>query len=60
MSCQCGAPVPQPKEEDTNYAPLEMAFKEPNKNGSFTKFEKLLILSIIIIFYFLYRERIKK
>ena len=60
MSCQCGAPIPQPKEEDANYAPLELAFKNPHKDGNFTKFEKLLIISIIIIFYFLYREKIKK
>ena len=41
-------------EEVIKYAPLNEAFK--GSYGNFTKFEKLLIITIIIICFFLYKE----
>ena len=55
MSCKCGVGVPEPNDEEViKYAPLNEAFK--GSYGNFTKFEKLLIITIIIICFFLYKE----
>ena len=54
MSCPCGAPLPQ-KSESTEYASIDEAFKKNSSRKNLTTFEKVLVLTIIIILFLLYK-----
>ena len=57
MSCQCGGGSPKPNNEDViNYAPLGEAFKDNKGISNYTKFEKLLIIVMLLLCFFLYQE----
>ena len=56
MSCQCGSGSPKPNNEEVlNYAPLGEAFKD-NGINNYTKFEKLLMIAMLLLCFFLYQE----
>ena len=58
MSCSCGLNTPPSPSEEKSYAPIKNAFQKigPSFSKKITTFEKILIISILIIIYLLFKK----